>query len=101
METVPGTLMNGIVPVVPPVKMADAVKAGEKKAVTLPPLKHKRKLWPLNAPHCPPRLPLHNRPRNPKLRLQLLRRLPPLRLPLPKLSLRRRVRKPRWRVSTV
>lgn len=32
METVPGTLMNGIVPVVPPVKMADAVKAGEKKA---------------------------------------------------------------------
>jgi hypothetical protein len=23
--------MNGIVPVVPPVKMADAVKAGEKK----------------------------------------------------------------------
>jgi hypothetical protein len=32
METVPGTLMNGIVPVVPPVKLADAVKAGEKKA---------------------------------------------------------------------
>jgi len=31
MEAVPGTLMNGIVPVVPPVKMADAVKAGDAK----------------------------------------------------------------------
>ena len=31
METVPGTLMNGIVPVVPPVKMSEAVKAGEAK----------------------------------------------------------------------
>jgi NAD(P)-dependent dehydrogenase (short-subunit alcohol dehydrogenase family) len=31
MEIVPSTLMNGIVPVVPPVKMADAVKSGEAK----------------------------------------------------------------------
>jgi NAD(P)-dependent dehydrogenase (short-subunit alcohol dehydrogenase family) len=31
IDTVPGTLMNGIVPVVPPVKMADAVKAGDSK----------------------------------------------------------------------
>src|SRR5688572_23536850 len=31
IETVPGSLMNGITPVVPPVKMADAVKAGDVK----------------------------------------------------------------------
>jgi hypothetical protein len=31
IEIVPGSLMNGIVPVVPPVKMADAIKAGESK----------------------------------------------------------------------
>jgi 3-oxoacyl-[acyl-carrier protein] reductase len=31
IETVPGTLMNGIVPVVPPVKMSEAVKASEAK----------------------------------------------------------------------
>lgn len=31
IEAVPGTLMNGIVPVVPPVKMADAVKASEQQ----------------------------------------------------------------------
>ena len=31
IEAVPGTLMNGIVPVVPPVKMSEAVKAGEAK----------------------------------------------------------------------
>jgi len=31
LETVPGSLMNGIVPVVPPVKMQDAVRAGDVK----------------------------------------------------------------------
>jgi 3-oxoacyl-[acyl-carrier protein] reductase len=31
IETVPGSLMNGIVPVVPPVKMSEAQKAGEPK----------------------------------------------------------------------
>ncbi len=31
IETVPGSLMNGITPVVPPVKMSEAVKAGEAK----------------------------------------------------------------------
>ena len=31
IQTVPGTLMSGIVPVVPPVKMADAIRAGEMK----------------------------------------------------------------------
>jgi 3-oxoacyl-[acyl-carrier protein] reductase len=31
IETIPATLMNGIVPVVPPVKMSEAVKAGEAK----------------------------------------------------------------------
>jgi 3-oxoacyl-[acyl-carrier protein] reductase len=31
IEIVPGSLMNGIVPVVPPVKKADAIKAGESK----------------------------------------------------------------------
>ncbi len=31
IEAVPGTLMNGIVPVVPPVKMSEAVKASEAK----------------------------------------------------------------------
>ena len=31
IETVPGALMSGIVPVVPPVKMSEAVKAGEEK----------------------------------------------------------------------
>jgi 3-oxoacyl-[acyl-carrier protein] reductase len=31
IETIPASLMNGIVPVVPPVKAADAVKAGEQK----------------------------------------------------------------------
>jgi NAD(P)-dependent dehydrogenase (short-subunit alcohol dehydrogenase family) len=31
IETVPGSLMNGIVPVVPPVKLADAVKSGDMK----------------------------------------------------------------------
>jgi 3-oxoacyl-[acyl-carrier protein] reductase len=34
IEIVPGSLMNGIVPVVPPVKMADAIKAGESKEKT-------------------------------------------------------------------
>ena len=31
IETVPGSLMNGIVPVVPPVRMSDAVKSGDMK----------------------------------------------------------------------
>lgn len=31
IETVPGSLMNGITPVVPPVKMSEAVKAGDLK----------------------------------------------------------------------
>jgi len=31
IETVPGSLMNGITPVVPPVKMSEAVKAGDVK----------------------------------------------------------------------
>jgi 3-oxoacyl-[acyl-carrier protein] reductase len=31
IEAIPGSLMNGIVPVVPPVKMSEAVKAGEEK----------------------------------------------------------------------
>jgi len=31
IETVPGSLMTGIVPVAPPVKMADAVKSGDQK----------------------------------------------------------------------
>jgi len=31
IETVPGSLMSGIVPVVPPVKVADAVKSGDVK----------------------------------------------------------------------
>ena len=31
IEAVPGSLMNGIVPVVPPVKMSEAVKAGEAR----------------------------------------------------------------------
>ena len=31
METVPGSLMSGIVPVVPPVKMSEAVKSGDVK----------------------------------------------------------------------
>ena len=31
IETVPGSLMNGIVPVVPPVKMSEAVKSGDVK----------------------------------------------------------------------
>jgi 3-oxoacyl-[acyl-carrier protein] reductase len=34
IEIIPGSLMNGIVPVVPPVKMADAIKAGESKEKT-------------------------------------------------------------------
>jgi 3-oxoacyl-[acyl-carrier protein] reductase len=31
IETIPGSLLNGVVPVVPPVRMADAVKAGESR----------------------------------------------------------------------
>lgn len=31
IETIPGSLMSGIVPVVPPVKMSEAVKAGESR----------------------------------------------------------------------
>jgi len=31
IEAIPGSLMNGIVPVVPPVKMSEAVKAGDEK----------------------------------------------------------------------
>jgi len=31
IDTVPASLMNGITPMVPPVKMADAVKAGDAK----------------------------------------------------------------------
>ena len=31
IETVPGSLMNGITPVVPPVKMSEAVKSGDAK----------------------------------------------------------------------
>jgi 3-oxoacyl-[acyl-carrier protein] reductase len=34
IEIIPGSLMNGIVPVVPLVKMADAIKAGESKEKT-------------------------------------------------------------------
>ena len=31
IAAVPGSLMSGIVPVVPPVKMSDAVKSGDAK----------------------------------------------------------------------
>lgn len=31
IETIPGSLMSGIVPVVPPMKMRNAVKSGDVK----------------------------------------------------------------------